>query len=122
MMKANHFRWALRVAAMIVLAVAVAGLVVMGLWNWLAPDLFGWHTLSFPQAVGLLVLCRLLIGGLRGRSGGHMFWRARLAERLERMTPEEREKFRAGLHARCGWRSDPRSDSKSGAAENTAET
>jgi hypothetical protein len=31
-----------------------------------------------------------------------MRWRGRMAERWERMTPEEREKFRAGMHARCG--------------------
>jgi len=122
MMRTNHFRWGLRIFALIVVAVAVAGLAVMWLWNWLAPELFGWRTVSFPQALGLLVLCRLLIGGLRGRHGGHLAWRARLAERLERMTPEEREKFRAGLHSRCGWRSGAPSEPKGSAAQNTAET
>jgi hypothetical protein len=47
----------------------VLGLAVMWLWNWLIPELFGLKTLSFPQAVGLLVLCHLLF---RGHSmGGH---------------------------------------------------
>ena len=102
-MRKNHFRWGLKFLLIIVLAVIVAGSAVMLLWNWLVPDLFGWHTLNFGQAVGLLVLCRLLIGGMRGHAGRHLHWRARLAERMEAMTPEEREKFRAGLHARCGW-------------------
>jgi len=105
MMRANRVRWGLKVLVLAVLAVAVVGLAVMSLWNWLAPDLFGWRPIGFAQAVGLLVLCRLLVGGLRGRAGGHLPWRARLAERLEKMTPEEREKFRAGMHAGCGWRS-----------------
>jgi len=103
-MRHNYFRWGLRLLLFIVLAVIVGGLAVMYLWNWLAPDVFGWHTLNFGQAVGLLVLCRLLIGGMRGHAGRHLHWRARLAERMEAMTAEEREKFRAGLHARCGWR------------------
>jgi hypothetical protein len=121
-MRTNRWKWGLRIFALVVLAVAVVGLAVMTLWNWLAPELFGWKTIGFLQAVGLLILCRLLIGGLRGRAGGHLAWRARLAERLERMTPEEREKFQAGLRGRCGWHSDPRHDSKSGGAEHTADT
>jgi hypothetical protein len=116
-MNPNRFRWGLRIFALIVLAVALAGLAVMGLWNWLAPDLFGWRPLTFVQAIGLLVLCRLLLGGFRGRAGWHSHWRARLAERLEAMTPEEREKFRAGLHARCGWHSAPESKATSQGSE-----
>ncbi len=102
-MKTHRFAWGLKIVALVVVAAAALGLAVMLLWNWLAPVLFGWHPIDFLQAVGLLILCRLLIGGFRGRAGGHLHWRARLAERLEDMTPEEREKFRAGLHARCGW-------------------
>jgi len=112
-MKANRLRWGLKIFVWILVAIAAAGLVVMGLWNWLAPDLFGWRPLSFAQALGLLVLCRLLLGGFRGRPGGHLHWRARLAERLEAMTPEEREKFRAGLRGRCGWGSSPGTEATS---------
>lgn len=116
-MRSNRLKWGLKILTLIVLAIAVAGFVVMGLWNWLAPDLFGWHPLSFAQALGLLVLCRLLVGGFRGRSGGHLHWRARMAERLEAMTPEEREKFRAGLRGRCGWHSAPPAEPTSHGAE-----
>ncbi|HTS04297.1 MAG TPA: hypothetical protein VMP68_01855 [Candidatus Eisenbacteria bacterium] len=74
----------------------VGGEVVMHLWNWLLPPLFGWRTLSFWQALGLLALCRILFGGL-GHHGGHApnrHWR----NRCRRMTPEEREKFRQAMH------------------------
>ncbi len=104
MSRKNRLGWGLKIFALVVLFAAAAGAVVMWLWNWLAPDLFGWHTIGFWQAIGLLALCRLLVGGFRGRAGGHA-WRGRLAERLEAMTPEEREKFRAGLRGRCGWHS-----------------
>ena len=88
----------------IVVFLAVCGEVVLHLWNWLAPAIFGWHTITFWQALGLLVLCRILFGGL-GHRGGHGGgkWRRERAERWEKMSPEEREKFRQGLRGRrCG--------------------
>ena len=101
-MSTHRIIWGLKIAAIVVAAVIALGLAVMGLWNWLAPELFGWHPIGFVQAIGLLILSRILFGGLRGGRGGHLHWRARLAERLEQMTPEQREKFRAGMRARCG--------------------
>lgn len=72
----------------------IGGEVVMYLWNWLLPPLFGWKVLGFWQALGLLVLCRVLFGGLGGhgpRPGRH--W----DRRCRKMTPEEREKFRQAM-------------------------
>jgi len=87
------------------LAVIVLGVVclaVMGLWNWLTPAIFGWKTITFWQAMGLVILARLLLGGLRGRPGWSSHWRHRMRERWERLTPEEREKFREAMRDRCG--------------------
>jgi hypothetical protein len=85
------------------LAVAVFSFVVMSLWNWLIPPIFGLHTITFGQALGLLVLSKILFSGFRGRPGGPgMHWRRRMAERWEQMTPEEREKFKEGMKGRCG--------------------
>src|SRR5262252_433681 len=85
----------------IVLFACLGGEIVMLLWNWLLPPLFGWRTLTFWQALGLLALCRILFGGWGGSGGGkgHMRhrMRERMRERWEKMTPEEREKFRQGL-------------------------
>jgi len=107
-MRKRWWLYGLKFALFIVIAIAAAGFVVMSLWNALLPDLFGWQALGFWQALGLLVLARILFGGWRGRGHGmHMHWRARMAERWERMTPEEREKFRAGMHGRCGHRHPP---------------
>lgn len=82
--------------------VAAMGFVVMKVWNWLTPPLFGWHQISFWQAVGLLILSKILFGGFRGRSGRHLYWRHRMMERWEQMTPEDREKFRQSVRGRCG--------------------
>jgi hypothetical protein len=84
------------------LAAAVFSFVVMSLWNWLMPALFGLHTVTFWQALGLLVLSKLFFGGFRGRSGPPAFWRRRMMERWEQMTPEEREKFRESFKGGCG--------------------
>lgn len=94
------------IALVAALALALFGFIVMQLWNWLLPALFGWKTIGFWQAAGLLVLARILFGGFGGRGGHHGRWRSKMRERWEKMTPEEREKFRAAMAGRCGWRSD----------------
>ena len=96
----------------IVLVVALCGEVVKHLWNWLAPPLFGWHQISFWQALGMLVLCRILFGSWSGPGGdpGRSRSRRVSAEVWERMTPEEREKFRERRGWRCGGFRAPTSD------------
>ncbi len=61
----------MKFAAIAVVAVAVFGAVVMVLWNWLMPPLFGWAAIGFWQALGLLVLSRILLGGFHGGPGDH---------------------------------------------------
>ena len=54
--------------------IAVAGLailfgfIIMWLWNWLMPDLFGLATITYWQAVGIFILLKILFGGF-GSSG-----------------------------------------------------
>jgi H+/Cl- antiporter ClcA len=85
-----------------VLFLAAIGYVVMSLWNGLMPALFGWKVISYWQAIGLMILSRLLFGGFRGAVGRGGHWRHRMMERFEQMTPEEREKFRQALESRRG--------------------
>jgi hypothetical protein len=83
-------------------AAAVFSFFVMKLWNWLLPAIFGLRLIGYWQAVGLLILSKLLFGVWRGGPRPGMHWRRRMMERWEQMTPEEREKFRAGMQGRCG--------------------
>jgi hypothetical protein len=90
----------------ILLFIVIGGEIVLHLWNWLLPPLFGWRQITFWQALGLLLLCRILFGGL-GMRGSHRSSmrsnvRRRMAERWEHMTPEEREKVRQRW-GRCGF-------------------
>src|SRR5271165_374467 len=84
----------------IVLFTWLFGEVVMHLWNWLLPALFGWREITFWQGLGLLVLCRILFGGWGGGSDKSRHRRKRI-EGWEGMTAEEREKFRQGMRGRC---------------------
>ncbi len=98
-------RWIFIVPAAIVgmlLFVTLGGLVVRTLWNWLLPAIFGFPQITFWQALGVLVLSRILFGGfgLHGGSG------SRYRRRWEAMTPEEREhireRIRGRMHERWG--------------------
>lgn len=87
-----------KVAAIGIVALGVFGLMVRGLWNWLMPELFGLRTITFWQALGVWFLSRILLAGFHGRvRSNDRRWRARLIDRWERMTPEEREKLREKL-------------------------
>jgi hypothetical protein len=44
---------------------ALMGWVVMLLWNWLVPEIFGLKRLDYWKAWGLLVLCWILFKGIR---------------------------------------------------------
>lgn len=81
------------------LFLALFGYLVMRLWNWLGPDLFGLPAIGIWQALGLLVLCRILFGGFGGGSGQRRAHSCR-PRRGEPMTPEERERFKSGLRER----------------------
>ena len=67
----------------------LGGQVVMRLWNWLLPSLFGLHAITFWQALGLLVLCRILFGNI----GGGMRHGPRSDARREKLREALRRKF-----------------------------
>ena len=105
-MRGRRFLRMLMFAPLAVLFVALFGLVVMSLWNWLMPALFGWKLIGFWQALGMVLLSKILFGGFHGPAGRGMHWRrrmmGRMVDRWERMTPEERERFRQGVRRHCG--------------------
>jgi hypothetical protein len=94
----------LKCVVVVALAVVGFGYVTEHLWNWLMPAIFGLKAIGFGQALGLLVLSKVLFGGFHRHGGGG--WgggRRQMRERWAQMTPEERERLRAGMGARRGW-------------------
>lgn len=62
------FKRAARIMGWVILGLAagvvlglVLGLIVMWLWNWLMPTIFGLPKIGYWQAVGLFILCHMLL-------------------------------------------------------------
>jgi len=89
------------------LFIFIGGEIVLHLWNWLLPPLFGFRQITFWQALAILVLCRILFGGhgwhRSGRSAYRRRMQERMSERWDRMTPEERERLRQTWRGRWGF-------------------
>ncbi|WP_206155935.1 hypothetical protein [Chitinophaga fulva] len=90
---------------------ALVILLTQVLWNNLIPELFHGPVISYWQALGLLVLGKLLFGwhGHKGGWGGGGRWggwrqRKEWKEKLANMTPEQREKMKQRFRQYC----DPR--------------
>ena len=102
-------------------AVLLFGWIVMALWNnILAVVVTGVKPLSFLQALGILVLSKILFGGFgggRGKWRGSAAWKEKMEKRWDVMTPEEKEKFKAEWKNRCGgrWSMDPTPEATPGA-------
>ncbi len=63
----------LEIAGWILLGIiAIAGIailfgyIIMWLWNWLMPEIFGLTTITYWQAVGLFILAKIIFGGFGG--------------------------------------------------------
>ncbi len=81
------------------------GWVVMTLWNWLLPALFGVGVISFWQALGILVLAKILFGGFKGCHGHSKHHHSPASHdwhhKWMQMTPEERETMKAKWKGGC---------------------
>lgn len=93
----KRFSWRFLVFPLLGLtAFTVVGFVIMYLWNWLMPAIFGLTVITFWQSLGLFALAKLLFSGFGGRN----FGRGRRGnfmnegrKRWMNMTAEERKAF-----------------------------
>jgi hypothetical protein len=77
---------------LILAAIGVLAAVVMLLWNWVMPGLItGALQIDYWRALGLLILCRILFGGLRGHKGGP---RPRTLEAVEALAGDDARRTR----------------------------
>ncbi|MDU1892467.1 MAG: hypothetical protein E6767_17420 [Dysgonomonas sp.] len=97
----RNFRRKRALGVLIFIAVFAAAIaIVMLLWNALIPTIIGWTTISYWQAAGLMILCRLLLGGF-GRFGkghrpfdkaDHLHWH-KMGDKMKEMSKEERLEY-----------------------------
>lgn len=72
--------------------------LVMLLWNNILYPVLGISLINYPQAIGILVLCKILFGrfgpGGNWRRGGGPPWRKNIQQKWAAMTPEQRAEFK----------------------------
>lgn len=85
-------------------AIALFGWIVMSLWNAVLVPAVGANSIGFWQALGIIVLSRILVGGFGGGRGHRR--RGNGEERCRNMTPEEKQKFKEEVRKRWGGRFD----------------
>lgn len=97
-------KWILKIVGgfiLFALAIAAFGYITMYLWNWIMPYLFQLPVIDFYMAIGLVILSKILFGGIRVREGKRWgsgkYWKAK----MDCMTPEDREKFKSEFATRC---------------------
>jgi Ca2+/H+ antiporter, TMEM165/GDT1 family len=99
--------WIKKIIAVILIApiaIAVFGWIVMWLWNHTLPDLLGVKMITFWQALGVLLLSKILFGGFRG-GRGRARWGDEWKSKWKAMSPEERQQWKEQMRNRCGtWR------------------
>ena len=85
--------------------VTVFSFIVMSLWNAILPAVLGVKAITFWQAMGILVLSKILFGGFGGwgnkREHFKNKWKQRMQEKWSSMSPEERQKFVNIWKSRC---------------------
>jgi hypothetical protein len=84
-----------KIMCLAILLFPALGLVIMALWNAVVSPVFGLPVIGFFQALGLLLLSRLLFGGW-----GHWPKRGRLGEHWHSMSRGEKEAFGRRWHTR----------------------
>lgn len=110
---------AIGIGVMVVVVGALFVWVTQWLWNWLVPVLFNGPVITFWQALGLLVLSKILFSGIGGKGGHHKHngWKPFWKEKWNRMSPEERERFKEKMKNKwCGWGPEDTSAKDSGAS------
>ena len=99
-----------RIVALIFIGTAIVGLVafvVMLLWNWLIPSIFaGGPMITFWQALGLLVLSKILFGGFKPHHPPPFmrdkkeYWKKKIREKWNCMDDDKKNKIKDHMFSR----------------------
>ena len=94
----RRFNWAKMILLFSIIApvaIFIFGSLVMLLWNNALAPVLHISTVTFWQALGILVLSKILFSSFSGgRSHRHITWKERMTQKWNNMTPDEKEKFK----------------------------
>ncbi len=98
-MKGNKVIKGIGIALMGAAAIFGITYIVMLLWNAILPELIHVNHIGYWQSMGLLVLCKILFGGMK--FNGQKPGRNKMREKFMNMSDEEREAFKQRMKERC---------------------
>ncbi|MGI9543040.1 MAG: hypothetical protein ACR2MX_07250 [Cyclobacteriaceae bacterium] len=94
-----------------ILAVFGLSAVVMLLWNYAVVSVFNANPVTYWQAMALLVLSKILLGGFHmGRRGGWAGHKKKWRGKFGHMSDEERSRFKEKWKRRCEERKNSKKD------------
>jgi len=114
-MKSKYILWPIFFIAM----GAAMTVVVMLLWNWLMPILFGLTIITLWEALGILILSKILFGGHMGKRGhgchcggnSHYGWKHKFKNKWQDLSEEDKKKGESRW-GNCGIRKEERTSSE----------
>lgn len=92
------FFYGLMIASVIVVVAVVFAWVFLYLWNWLIPELFNGPVLTIWQALGLLILSKMIFGGFghhKNKWHKHSGWGNKWKDRCANLSDEDRNKWKS---------------------------
>lgn len=85
----NKKRWFFKGFVFVLVFLGILSLVVMLLWNWLMPLIFGLATITYFEAIGLLILSKILFTGIGKRPSPYYYGRRKYwHEKFEKQNPD----------------------------------
>lgn len=96
------------ISIIVVAFLSLISFVVMTLWNNLLPEILNVNAITFWQAMGIFILCKILFGFGKGGGMGAPW----MKNKCSTMSQEDREKFRSEMRERmCSWKNFGKQDS-----------
>ncbi len=82
------------------------GWIIVWLWNWLMPMIFGLPTITFWQGVGIFILAKILFGGFSSHSDSSKSSKKDKAHREHWDSDGMKRKFESWKHYDEWWKSE----------------
>ena len=93
-------KWGIALCA--IAAIFGFGAVVMFLWNAILPEVLQVSSINYWQAIGILILSKILFGGIGGGGGKNCGGTSRKwKDRFRQLSDEEKEDFKDAWYQRC---------------------
>ena len=105
-------KWIVKMILFVLLFVTLISTVLMLLWNWLLPEIFGLPEISFWQAFGLLLLSKIIFGLPKGHKGHAAKWRPQFVSKWQNVSPEEKKQWKQKFAEKWGCHMDKEEDNE----------